>query len=68
MRTSALVGHLSAHGHEYGHEVDLTASDTAQIAITDVTAGRYHSPRVKYSPGQDFRSATDPTCARRMPR
>jgi predicted secreted hydrolase len=35
------IGHLSSHGHEYGYEVQLTSGGVVQLAITDVTAGKY---------------------------
>jgi predicted secreted hydrolase len=46
-----IAGHLSAHGHNYGFEVQLVSSGVAQIAITDVTAGTYYSQQVVSPPG-----------------
>jgi predicted secreted hydrolase len=45
------VGHLAAHGHEYGYEVQLVSSGVAQLAINDVTAGRYYTRQIVYQPG-----------------
>jgi predicted secreted hydrolase len=42
------VGHVWAHGHEYGYEVALTNSGVSEVAITDVPAGKYYSQQVAY--------------------
>jgi predicted secreted hydrolase len=52
------VGHVSSHGHEYGYEVQLASSGLAELAITDVTAGRYYTQQAAYKPGQFSVSAT----------
>ena len=59
------VGHLSAGRHKYGYEVELTAGGLTQIALTDVTAGRYASQQTQYHSGQFSVSAT--TLDVRMP-
>ena len=46
-----VVGHLSAGGHRYGFEVQLTSVGVSQIAITNVTAGRYFSQQTVARPG-----------------
>jgi predicted secreted hydrolase len=53
------VGHVSSHGHEYGYLVQLTKGGTTQIAITDVTAGKYYSQVSSFKAGQFSLSATD---------
>jgi predicted secreted hydrolase len=52
------VGHVSSHGHEYGYEVQLVNSGVAQLAIDDVTAGKYYSRQVAYKPGEFSLSST----------
>jgi predicted secreted hydrolase len=52
------VGHLRAHGHEYGYEVDLTNQGLTELSITDVTADKYYSQQVAYKPGEFSVSAT----------
>ncbi len=52
------IGHLSSHGHEYGYEVQLTRSGVAELAITDITAGKYYTQQVAYKPGQFSASST----------
>lgn len=52
------VGHLMAGGHRYGYEVQLTAQGLTQIALTDVTSGRYASQQTQYGSGQFSVSAT----------
>jgi predicted secreted hydrolase len=59
------IGHLTAGGHKYGYEVQLTAQGSTQIALTDVTSGRYASHQTQYRPGQFSLSAT--TLDVRMP-
>lgn len=59
------VGHLSAHGHEYGYEVQLVSSGLTQISLTDVTAGTYASQQIQYRPGQF--SVSDTALDVRMP-
>ena len=46
------VGHVWAHGHEYGYEVTLANNGGAEVAITDVPAGKYHSQQVAYKAGE----------------
>jgi CrtC N-terminal lipocalin domain len=65
-----VVGHLTAHGQEFGYEVQIIArSDIdgstepltpaeAFVAITDVTTGRYLSQVFEYKPGQGTFSST----------
>jgi predicted secreted hydrolase len=52
------VGHVSSRGHEYGYEVQLVSAGVAQLAIDDVTAGKYYSQQVVYKPGQFSVSTT----------
>ncbi|MEA2160318.1 MAG: hypothetical protein QOD66_2698 [Solirubrobacteraceae bacterium] len=52
------VGHVSARGHEYGYEVQLVSAGVAELAIDDVTAGKYYTQQVFYQPGQFSVSAT----------
>jgi predicted secreted hydrolase len=52
------IGHLTADGHEYGYEVQLTAQGLTQIALTDLTSGTYASQQNQYRPGQFSVSAT----------
>jgi predicted secreted hydrolase len=52
------LGHVSSHGHEYGYEVQLISSGVAELAINDVTAGKYYTQQVAYLPGQFSVSAT----------
>jgi predicted secreted hydrolase len=52
------VGHVSSRGHEYGYQVQLISSGVAELAITDVTAGKYYTHQVAYKPGQFSVSAT----------
>jgi predicted secreted hydrolase len=53
-----IVGHLSAHGHKYGYQVNLASSGRTQIAITDITAGKYYSQQVLHPPGDYSASPT----------
>jgi predicted secreted hydrolase len=46
------VGHLRSYGHEYGYEVALTSSGRIDIAITDVTAGKYYSREFPFNANQ----------------
>jgi predicted secreted hydrolase len=46
------VGHVSSHGHQYGYEVQLISAGVAELAINDVTAGKYYTQQVAYTPGQ----------------
>ena len=46
------VGHIWAGQHEYGYEVQLTASGFTQIALTDVTSDTYASQQSVYLPTQ----------------
>jgi predicted secreted hydrolase len=52
------VGHVSSHGHEYGYEVQLISDGVAELAIDDVTAGKYYTQQVAYAPGQFSVSST----------
>jgi predicted secreted hydrolase len=64
-----VVGHLTAHGHVFGYEVQIiSTSDVdgstkplappeAFVAITDVTTGKYFSHVFRYNPGQGNFSA-----------
>ncbi|WP_221174679.1 carotenoid 1,2-hydratase [Streptomyces sp. ID38640] len=47
------VGHVSANGHRYGYEVVLTNDGMAQLAITDVTAGKHYAHTSRFDAG-DF--------------
>jgi predicted secreted hydrolase len=53
------VGHLSSQGHEYGYQVNLIAYGMAQVAIADITAGKYYSQQVPYQAGQFSVSSTE---------
>ncbi|MGH3165603.1 MAG: lipocalin-like domain-containing protein, partial [Trebonia sp.] len=65
-----VVGHVSAHGHQFGYEVQIIArTDTAGsteppvpaeafVAITDVTTGQYFSHVFQYNRGQGAFSNT----------
>jgi predicted secreted hydrolase len=53
------VGHVSSHGHEYGYLVQLTKGGMTQVAIIDVTAGKYYSQVSSFKAGQFSVSATD---------
>jgi predicted secreted hydrolase len=52
------IGQVSAQGHEYGYEVDLISGGTAELAITDVTAGRYYTQQTNYKAGEFSVSST----------
>jgi predicted secreted hydrolase len=52
------VGHVSSHGHEYAYEVQLISAGVAELAINDVTAGKYYTQQVAYKPGQFSVSTT----------
>jgi predicted secreted hydrolase len=52
------IGHVSSHGHKYGYEVQLTNGGLAELAITDITAGTYHTQQVAYKAGQFSLSTT----------
>jgi predicted secreted hydrolase len=55
-----VVGHLNAHGHRFGYEVQLVggAAPQALIAITDKTSGAYYTHSQSYSPDQTSFSTT----------
>jgi predicted secreted hydrolase len=65
-----VVGHLKAHGHEFGYEVQIIARSNidgsnaplsppeALLAITDVTAGKYYTQTFRYSASQGTFSTT----------
>jgi predicted secreted hydrolase len=55
-----VVGHLSAHGHRFGYEVQIVAGKAQQsfIAITDKTTGAYYTQSQRYSPDQTRFSST----------
>jgi predicted secreted hydrolase len=55
-----VVGHLTAHGHRFGYEVQIVAGATpyALIAITDKTTGQYYTHSQGYSPDQTRFSTT----------
>jgi predicted secreted hydrolase len=52
------VGHVSSHGHEYGYEVQLTSNGLTELAITDVSAGKYYTQQVGYDAGEFSVSST----------
>jgi predicted secreted hydrolase len=52
------VGHVSSRGHKYGYEVQLVSAGVAELAINDITAGKYYSQQVAYQPGQFSVSTT----------
>jgi predicted secreted hydrolase len=55
-----VVGHLNAHGHRFGYEVQISGGQAPQtlIAITDKTTGAYYTQSQSYSPDQTSFSAT----------
>jgi predicted secreted hydrolase len=55
-----VVGHLNAHGHRFGYEVQIVDSKAPQtlIAITDETTGAYYTQSQDYSPDQTSFSTT----------
>ncbi|WP_261565674.1 lipocalin-like domain-containing protein [Frankia gtarii] len=52
------VGQVAAHGHKFGYEVQLTSSGVTEIAINDITSGRYYSQQVMNKPGTFSASTT----------
>jgi predicted secreted hydrolase len=52
------IGHIWAGRHEYGYEVQLTASGLTEIALTDVTSDTYASQQILYTTGQFSVSTT----------
>ncbi|NUR69493.1 MAG: hypothetical protein HOU81_01595 [Hamadaea sp.] len=56
-----VVGHLNAHGHEFGYEVQIVAGATPRtlIAITDKTTGQYYTQSQVYPVDQTSFSATE---------
>jgi hypothetical protein len=55
-----VVGHLNAHGHRFGYEVQIVGGKAPQalIAITDKTTGAYYTQSQNYSPDQASFSTT----------
>jgi predicted secreted hydrolase len=55
-----VVGHLNAHGHRFGYEVQIVGGQAPQtlIAITDKTTGAYYTHSQSYSPDQTSFSTT----------
>lgn len=55
-----VVGHLNAHGHRFGYEVQIVGGRAPQalIAITDKTTGAYYTQSQDYSPDQTSFSTT----------
>src|SRR5262249_1041836 len=55
-----VVGHLNAHGHRFGYEVQIGNVQVPYvlIAITDKTTGAYHSQSQFYPPDQTSFSTT----------
>ena len=54
------VGHLNAHGHRFGYEVQIVGGQAPQtlIAITDKMTGAYYTQSQSYSPDQTSFSTT----------
>lgn len=55
-----VVGHLNAHGHRFGYEVQIVGGQAPQtlISITDKTTGAYYTQSKSYSPDQTSFSTT----------
>lgn len=55
-----VVGHLNAHGHRFGYEVQIVGGQAPQtnIAITDQTTGAYYTQSQFYPPDQTSFSTT----------
>jgi predicted secreted hydrolase len=55
-----VVGHLNAHGHRFGYEVQIVGGAVPQtnIAIADKTTGAYYTQSLSYSPDQTSFSTT----------
>jgi predicted secreted hydrolase len=55
-----VVGHLNAHGHRFGYEVQIVGGVAPQtlLAITDKTTGAYYTHSQSYSPDQTSFSTT----------
>jgi predicted secreted hydrolase len=55
-----VVGHVNAHGHRFGYEVQTGSGQApyALIAITDETTGAYYEQSQSYLPDQTSSSAT----------
>ncbi|MEV0409004.1 lipocalin-like domain-containing protein [Actinoallomurus sp. NPDC050550] len=55
-----VVGHVNAHGHRFGYEVNFGGGKTPQamIAITDKTTGAFYTQSRSYSPDQTSFSTT----------
>ncbi|HEX6685388.1 MAG TPA: lipocalin-like domain-containing protein [Candidatus Limnocylindrales bacterium] len=55
-----VVGHVNAHGHRFGYEVQIVKGAAPQtfIAITDKTTGEYFTQSHAYSPDQTSFSTT----------
>jgi len=56
-----VVGHLEAHGHRFGYEVQIIGGQKAQvlIGITDRTTGEYYTQTQQFSPEQASFSTTE---------
>lgn len=56
-----VIGHLTAHGHRFGYEVQIVSQPKveAQIGITDETTGAYYTYSPVYSPDQGSFSTTE---------
>jgi predicted secreted hydrolase len=55
-----VVGHLRAHGHRFGYEVQIVAGQTpeAVISITDQTTGKFYTQSQSYTRDQGSFSTT----------
>ena len=55
-----VVGHLSAHGHRFGYEVQIVGGQAPHtlIAITDQTTGAYYTQSQNFPPDQTSFSTT----------
>ena len=55
------AGQLTAGGHRYGYEVQIVRAPVIQseLAITDITAGRYYTQTTNYTADQATFSTTD---------
>jgi hypothetical protein len=63
-----VVGHLNAHGHRFGYEVQIGGpAPYVLIAITDKTTGAYYSQSQFYPPDQTGFPPPRSTCARHRP-
>ena len=55
------VGHVNAHGHRFGYEVQIAGGAVPQtlIAITDKTTGAFYTESLSYSHDQTSFSTTE---------